>query len=62
MTVLNRLDRFHLAQDAFIRVPKLGSRLAEAKARTDERLRAHHAYIREHGEDLPSVRDWRWPG
>ena len=21
----------------------------------------HHAYIREHFEDMPEVRDWTWP-
>jgi xylulose-5-phosphate/fructose-6-phosphate phosphoketolase len=21
----------------------------------------HHAYIREHLEDMPEVRDWTWP-
>jgi xylulose-5-phosphate/fructose-6-phosphate phosphoketolase len=26
---------------------------------TDQRAR-HHAYIVEHGEDLPEVRDWQW--
>jgi xylulose-5-phosphate/fructose-6-phosphate phosphoketolase len=28
---------------------------------TDARTR-HRAYIREHGEDMPEVRDWTWPG
>jgi len=27
---------------------------------TDQRTR-HHAYILEHGDDLPEVRDWHWP-
>jgi xylulose-5-phosphate/fructose-6-phosphate phosphoketolase len=26
----------------------------------DERLR-HRAYTREVGDDMPDVRDWRWP-
>ncbi|HEX6626791.1 MAG TPA: phosphoketolase family protein [Gemmatimonadaceae bacterium] len=59
MTVLNDMDRFHLAEDALKRC-KLG---AEAKPVLDmfrEKLRLHTAYIREHGEDMPEIRDWRW--
>jgi xylulose-5-phosphate/fructose-6-phosphate phosphoketolase len=26
----------------------------------DERLR-HRQYTRDHGEDVPDVRDWTWP-
>jgi xylulose-5-phosphate/fructose-6-phosphate phosphoketolase len=26
----------------------------------DERIR-HRAYTREHGDDMPDVRDWTWP-
>jgi xylulose-5-phosphate/fructose-6-phosphate phosphoketolase len=62
MTVLNDLDRFHLAQDAIHRLPQLRSdapRLIEA---LEEKRREHHRYIREHGEDMPEVRNWRWPG
>jgi xylulose-5-phosphate/fructose-6-phosphate phosphoketolase len=62
MTVLNDLDRFHLAQDAIHRLPQFQSdapRLIEA---LEARRREHHRYIREHGEDMPEVRNWRWQG
>jgi xylulose-5-phosphate/fructose-6-phosphate phosphoketolase len=61
MAVLNDLDRFHLAADAVDRLPQLGARAAYVKQLLAERLTAHHIYIREHGQDMPSVRAWRWP-
>jgi xylulose-5-phosphate/fructose-6-phosphate phosphoketolase len=62
MAVLNDLDRFHLAMDALLRLPQ---RVARGEAAVDHlrgRLAAHNAFIREHGEDLPEIRAWRWPG
>ncbi|HVW91340.1 MAG TPA: phosphoketolase family protein, partial [Devosia sp.] len=61
MTVINELDRFHLAIAALDRLPSLGSRAAEAKQAFRHKLHEHHAYIREHGEDLPEIRNWVWP-
>ncbi|WP_236646407.1 phosphoketolase family protein [Gemmatirosa kalamazoonensis] len=63
MTVLNDVDRFHLALDVLERVPRLrGDAAADAAAaHCRARLDEHHAYIRAHGDDLPEVRDWRWP-
>jgi xylulose-5-phosphate/fructose-6-phosphate phosphoketolase len=63
MTVLNDVDRFHLALDVLERVPRLrGDAAADAAAAyCRERLAEHHAYIRAHGDDMPDVRDWRWP-
>jgi xylulose-5-phosphate/fructose-6-phosphate phosphoketolase len=61
MAVLNDLDRFHLASDAVSRLPHLGSRGDALKAKLQVLLAEHRAYIRQHGQDLPSVRDWRWP-
>ncbi|MDB4885935.1 MAG: phosphoketolase [Gemmatimonadetes bacterium] len=63
MTVLNGLDRFHLVLDVVARVPGLalsndGQRILR---RCEDRLIEHHRYIREHGDDMPDVRDWRWP-
>jgi xylulose-5-phosphate/fructose-6-phosphate phosphoketolase len=60
MTVLNDLDRFHLALDVFDRVPQLGSRVAYARQEIRERLLDHTQYIRTYGEDMPEIRDWRW--
>jgi xylulose-5-phosphate/fructose-6-phosphate phosphoketolase len=61
MVMLNDLDRFHLVIDVIDRVPGLGVRAAGLRqAMVDERLR-HRAYTREHGEDMPGVRDWAWP-
>jgi xylulose-5-phosphate/fructose-6-phosphate phosphoketolase len=27
----------------------------------DKRTRHHH-WVRDHGEDMPDIRDWTWPG
>jgi xylulose-5-phosphate/fructose-6-phosphate phosphoketolase len=61
MAVLNDLDRFHLAADAIDRLPQLGARAAYVKQLLADRLTDHRRYIREHGQDMPSIRDWRWP-
>ena len=60
MAVLNDLDRFHLAQDVVDRVPGLGARGAQLKARMAAKLIEHARYIREHGIDMPEIREWRW--
>jgi len=63
MTVLNDLDRFHLAQDVVDRLPRLGARAAMLKQSLQDKLEEHRRYIREYGEDLPEVRNWKWtPG
>ena len=60
MTVLNDMDRFHLVQDAVDRLPQLGARGAYLKQEMQEELIRHREYIYKHGEDMPSVRDWKW--
>jgi xylulose-5-phosphate/fructose-6-phosphate phosphoketolase len=61
MAVLNDLDRFHLAGDAIDRLPQLGARAAYVKQALAERLIEHRQYIRRYGQDMPSIRNWRWP-
>jgi len=60
MAVLNDLDRFHLAGDVIDRVPSLGSRAAYSKQFLRDKLLDHKAYIDEHGEDMPEIRNRRW--
>jgi xylulose-5-phosphate/fructose-6-phosphate phosphoketolase len=62
MVVRNDLDRFHLVEDVINRVPKLGYLAAYAKQEVRDRLIEHKEYIVEHGDDLPEIRDWKWPG
>jgi xylulose-5-phosphate/fructose-6-phosphate phosphoketolase len=62
MAVRNDLDRFHLVQDVIDRVPSLGTKQAHLRQRMADRLVEHAEYIRTHGEDLPDIRDWKWPG
>lgn len=61
MTVLNGLDRYHLAQEAILRVPGLQETATDVLDVLEEKLAAHHAYVRENGEDLPEVQNWKWP-
>ncbi|WP_189447508.1 phosphoketolase family protein [Streptomyces abikoensis] len=61
MVVRNNLDRYRLVMDVIDRVPGLAGRAAGVRqAMADARTR-HHAWIREHGTDMPEVTDWTWP-
>jgi xylulose-5-phosphate/fructose-6-phosphate phosphoketolase len=62
MTVLNDLDRFHLVIDVVDRLPKTGSPGEYLKQQLHDKLVQHRSYINQHGEDMPEVRNWKWPG
>ncbi|MCA9469281.1 MAG: hypothetical protein KC643_28090, partial [Nitrospira sp.] len=61
MVVMNVLDRFHLVSDGIARVPKLGSVAAHAQQAIREKRIEHKEYIARHGQDLPEIRNWKWP-
>jgi xylulose-5-phosphate/fructose-6-phosphate phosphoketolase len=61
MVVLNTLDRFHLVMDVATRVPKLQAQAAHIKQRMRDKLSEHTQYIHQHGEDMPEIRNWKWP-
>ena len=60
MTVLNDLDRFHLALDVIARVPKLGARGTRLKKMLHDKLIEHKKYINKHGLDMPEILNWKW--
>ena len=64
MCVLNDIDRFHLAIDVIDRACPT-SRMSAAHFRQQLQRQStvrSLAYYRTHGEDMPEVREWKWPG
>ncbi|MEB2846385.1 phosphoketolase [Rhizobiales bacterium RZME27] len=61
MAVMNELDRFHLAIEAIERLPALKDKAAGLIATLRQKLAAHKAYVHEYGDDMPEIRDWKWP-
>ncbi len=62
MVVMNDLDRFHLVCDVVDRVPKLRQRAAYVKQQMRDKLINHQRYVRQYGEDMPEILDWKWTG
>ena len=60
MVVRNRMSRYHLCLEALHRIPDGDERFAALATHCRAMLQQHPAYIREHLEDMPEVRDWRW--
>src|SRR5262245_36345765 len=61
MTVVNDLDRYHLAGDVIDRVPRLQRVGAHFKQFLRDKLVEHKQFVREHGDDMAEVKNWRWP-
>ena len=61
MTVLNDVDRYHLAGDDVDRVARFRDVGAHVKQMLRDKLVAYKQYVREHGDDIPEVKNWTWP-
>jgi xylulose-5-phosphate/fructose-6-phosphate phosphoketolase len=61
MCVLNNIDRFQLALDAVKRVPRLAKQVDAAEQWYSEAIQRHKLYVAENGDDLPEIKNWRWP-
>jgi xylulose-5-phosphate/fructose-6-phosphate phosphoketolase len=60
MVVLNGMSRYHLAIEALRRARRMPPEANLVIDECNHVLARHHAYIREHLEDMPEVRDWKW--
>jgi xylulose-5-phosphate/fructose-6-phosphate phosphoketolase len=60
MVVLNKMSRFHLAMDALKYLTRERSQVSDVIDLFNRKLFEHHGYIREHLQDMPEVRNWRW--
>jgi xylulose-5-phosphate/fructose-6-phosphate phosphoketolase len=60
MVVLNKMSRFHLAIDALKHVGRLRSEASDAIDMFNRKLYEHHAYIRQHFQDMPEIRNWSY--
>src|SRR5437867_13185978 len=61
MTVINDLDRYHLAADVIDRVPKLQRIGAHFQQFLRNKLVEHKEYVQRHGDDMAEVKQWVWP-
>ncbi len=58
MVVRNKASRYHLVIDAINNARRTPHGATELKAWCESKLAEHRAYVVEHLEDMPEVRDW----
>ncbi|MBI5134954.1 phosphoketolase family protein [Candidatus Uhrbacteria bacterium] len=61
MTVLNGIDRYHIVQYVISALAHLGEDERRLAKTMEEKLEQHRKYVVVHGQDLPEIRDWKWP-
>ena len=61
IVVMNDLDRFHLVMDVIDRLPMLDGHGDTVKEEMMNKLSEHKKYISIYGDDMPEIRDWKWP-
>jgi xylulose-5-phosphate/fructose-6-phosphate phosphoketolase len=60
MVVLNRMSRYHLAQEVLRRASRRPDGWDELRRLCVHRLAEHQRHIREHLEDMPDIAGWTW--
>ena len=60
MRVQNKIDRYNLVIDAIKYLPQLGNTGAILTQICKNKLVEHSLYIKENGEDIDEVKNWKW--
>jgi xylulose-5-phosphate/fructose-6-phosphate phosphoketolase len=60
MVLLNKVSRYDLVNDVVNNVPKMRQRRPEINDECDRLISRARAYLYEHLEDPPEIRDWVW--
>jgi xylulose-5-phosphate/fructose-6-phosphate phosphoketolase len=60
MRVQNKIDRYNLVISALKYLPNLGDRRSALSEFCKNKLIEHKEYIKENGQDLEEVRNWKW--
>jgi len=60
MRVQNKIDRYNLVIDALKYLPQLGNRSSRLIQECKNKLIEHKLYIKEYGEDLDEVKNFKW--
>ncbi|MBE6149779.1 MAG: phosphoketolase family protein [Firmicutes bacterium] len=60
MRVQNEIDRFHLVMDALKYLPQLENKSSFVYQMCKDKLVEHKQYIKENGQDLEEIRNWKW--
>ncbi len=60
--VQNEIDRFHLIKQVLTEIPRYKKSGEVLRKWCDEMLEKHKEYIHEYGEDMPSIKNWKWKG
>jgi xylulose-5-phosphate/fructose-6-phosphate phosphoketolase len=60
MVVKNEMSRYHLCLEAVRRASRSAKGVDALVKHCGAMLTRHESYIREHLEDMPEVRDWKW--
>ena len=58
--VQNKIDRFNLVKSALKEIPKYEPTSKVLIDWCNKMLIHHKQYIKEHGEDMPYIRNWKW--
>lgn len=60
MRVQNKIDRYNLVMDALENLPELGNKSSFLYQWCKDKLVEHKQYIKEYGQDLEEIRNWKW--